>query len=195
MGCPSPPSPTGCRKGATEAFWLAVRGNLDLLTEARGWWDVVAGTIVPPLIEGEGDSCAPRWNCCRRSRGTPTVWADWTDGAEGGDGAEGEGPVPAAAAGADRRGSRAGAARSAAADGAGAGRRHAWRWRRGRAAGVAAPSVAIRIAPGFATWSVLRIARRLSAFNLISPMNPDFFVWICRLCHEYQYVASDLVVG
>ena len=40
-------------RGATEAFWLAVRGNLDLLSEARGWWDVVAGTIVPPLIEGE----------------------------------------------------------------------------------------------------------------------------------------------
>ena len=38
--------------GATEAFWLAVRGNLDLLKEARGWWDVVAGTIVPPVIEG-----------------------------------------------------------------------------------------------------------------------------------------------
>lgn len=39
-------------RGATEAFWLAVRGSLDLLNEARGWWDVVAGTIVPPVIEG-----------------------------------------------------------------------------------------------------------------------------------------------
>lgn len=41
--------------GATEAFWLAVRGNLDLTTEARHWWDVVAGAIVPPPLEGEGD--------------------------------------------------------------------------------------------------------------------------------------------
>jgi glutamyl-tRNA synthetase len=41
--------------GATQAFWRAVRGNLDRLTEARGWWDVVAGTIVPPVIEGERD--------------------------------------------------------------------------------------------------------------------------------------------
>jgi glutamyl-tRNA synthetase len=40
--------------GATEAFWLAVRGNLDLTTEARHWWDVVAGAIVPPPLEGEG---------------------------------------------------------------------------------------------------------------------------------------------
>ena len=42
-------------RGATEAFWLAVRGSLDLLNEARGWWDVVAGTIVPPVIEGGRD--------------------------------------------------------------------------------------------------------------------------------------------
>ncbi len=38
---------------ATPAFWHAVRGSLDLMREARGWWDVVAGTIVPPLVEGE----------------------------------------------------------------------------------------------------------------------------------------------
>ena len=42
-------------RGATEAFWLAVRGKLDLLNEARGWWDVVAGTIVPPVIEDGRD--------------------------------------------------------------------------------------------------------------------------------------------
>ena len=39
--------------GATEAFWLAIRGNVDLLGEARGLWDVVAGEIVPPVVEGE----------------------------------------------------------------------------------------------------------------------------------------------
>ncbi len=40
---------------ATPAFWLAVRGSLDLLREARGWWDVVTGSIVPPLLDGEVD--------------------------------------------------------------------------------------------------------------------------------------------
>lgn len=34
--------------GATPAFWHAVRGNLDMLGEARHWWEVVAGEIVPP---------------------------------------------------------------------------------------------------------------------------------------------------
>ena len=33
--------------GATEAFWLAVRGNLDLFRESRDWWEVAAGGIVP----------------------------------------------------------------------------------------------------------------------------------------------------
>ncbi len=42
-------------EGATEAFWLAVRGNLDLLSEARLWWRVVAGDVTPlPLGEEAG---------------------------------------------------------------------------------------------------------------------------------------------
>lgn len=40
-------------EGATEAFWLAVRGNLDLLTEARMWWEVVNGDIAPPALEAD----------------------------------------------------------------------------------------------------------------------------------------------
>ena len=42
-------------EGATPEFWQAVRGNLDLLSEARGWWAVVAGSIVPPVLEGEAE--------------------------------------------------------------------------------------------------------------------------------------------
>ena len=38
-------------EGATEQFWLAVRPNLDLLTEARYWHQVVAGDIMPPVLE------------------------------------------------------------------------------------------------------------------------------------------------
>jgi len=35
-------------EAATEAFWNAIRGNLDLLTEARHWWDVVHNDISTP---------------------------------------------------------------------------------------------------------------------------------------------------
>ncbi len=42
-------------EGATEAFWNAVRGNVDMLSELRHWWDVVSGSIVPPVQEEELD--------------------------------------------------------------------------------------------------------------------------------------------
>jgi glutamyl-tRNA synthetase len=38
--------------GATEPFWLAIRGHIDLLTEARHWWDVVDGAIFPAVPDG-----------------------------------------------------------------------------------------------------------------------------------------------
>ena len=42
-------------EGATEAFWNAVRGNVDMLSELRHWWEVVSGSIVPPVQEQETD--------------------------------------------------------------------------------------------------------------------------------------------
>ena len=42
-------------EGATEAFWNAVRGNVDMLSELRHWWDVVSGSIVPPVQEEDVD--------------------------------------------------------------------------------------------------------------------------------------------
>jgi glutamyl-tRNA synthetase len=65
--------------GATEAFWLAVRGNLDLLGEARGWWDVVAGSIVPPVIEGERAFLATALETLPAEPWDATVWETWTE--------------------------------------------------------------------------------------------------------------------
>ncbi len=65
--------------GATEAFWLAVRGNLDLLNEARGYWDVVAGTIVPPVIEGEGDYLRKALELLPAEPWNDSTWSDWTN--------------------------------------------------------------------------------------------------------------------
>lgn len=63
--------------GATEAFWLAVRGSLDLLREARGWWDVVAGTIVPPVVEGERDLLTTAEALLPPEPWDNSVWARW----------------------------------------------------------------------------------------------------------------------
>jgi glutamyl-tRNA synthetase len=63
--------------GATEAFWLAVRGSLDLLREARGWWDVVAGTIVPPVIEGARDLLLTARSLLPPEPWDNAVWTTW----------------------------------------------------------------------------------------------------------------------
>jgi glutamyl-tRNA synthetase len=65
--------------GAGEAFWLCVRGHLDRLPEARGWWDVVAGDIVPPVI----DDVAPVFRAASALLPPEPwgdgVWAVWRD--------------------------------------------------------------------------------------------------------------------
>jgi glutamyl-tRNA synthetase len=63
--------------GATETFWLAVRGSLDLLKEARGWWDVVAGTIVPPVIEGARDLLISAGSLLPPEPWDNAVWTNW----------------------------------------------------------------------------------------------------------------------
>jgi glutamyl-tRNA synthetase len=63
--------------GATEAFWLAVRGSLDLLKEARGWWDVVAGTIVPPVVEGAKDVLLTAGLLLPPEPWDNAVWTTW----------------------------------------------------------------------------------------------------------------------
>ncbi|WP_169545444.1 glutamate--tRNA ligase [Sneathiella aquimaris] len=40
-------------EGATEAFWLAVRGNLETIKDAEGWWNVVCGPITPVVEDPE----------------------------------------------------------------------------------------------------------------------------------------------
>ncbi len=65
--------------GATETFWNAVRGNLDLLGEARGYWDVVAGTIVPPVIEGEGAFLREALEVLPGEPWDDAVWTTWTE--------------------------------------------------------------------------------------------------------------------
>jgi glutamyl-tRNA synthetase len=64
--------------GATEIFWNAVRGNLDLLTEARHWWDVVAGDIVPPVQQGEAAFLAQALRLLPAPPWDTTTWSAWT---------------------------------------------------------------------------------------------------------------------
>lgn len=76
--------------GATEAFWLAIRGNLDLLKEARGWWHVVAGSIVPPVIEGARDLLLNAEALLPPEPWDGTVWTTWIAALESATGRSGE---------------------------------------------------------------------------------------------------------
>ncbi len=64
--------------GATEAFWLAVRPNLELLTEARLWWDVVAGDIVAPLLEEDAGFLRQALEALPPEPWDPATWPAWT---------------------------------------------------------------------------------------------------------------------
>jgi glutamyl-tRNA synthetase len=65
--------------GATEAFWLAVRGHLDLLNEARGWWDVVAGDIVPPAMAHEAALLRAAQEALPPEPWDDATWPAWVD--------------------------------------------------------------------------------------------------------------------
>ncbi len=64
---------------ATREFWEAVRGNLDMLSEARHWWQVVAGDIVPPVQEGEADFFRAALAHLPEPPWDTGTWANWTD--------------------------------------------------------------------------------------------------------------------
>jgi glutamyl-tRNA synthetase len=66
--------------GATESFWLCVRKHIDLLPEARGWWDVVAGEIVPPEIDGESALLRLAIAALPPEPWSEQVWPEWRDG-------------------------------------------------------------------------------------------------------------------
>jgi len=76
--------------GATEAFWNAVRGNLDLLGEARGYWDVVAGQIVPPVIENEGAFLRQALELLPPEPWNDDIWQLWTEALKAATGRKGK---------------------------------------------------------------------------------------------------------
>jgi len=64
---------------ATPAFWEAVRGNLDLLSEARHWWDVVAGELIPPALEGESGFLGQALDALPGEPWDAQTWRAWTE--------------------------------------------------------------------------------------------------------------------
>lgn len=74
--------------GDIDAFWLAVRGNLATLGEAKNWWDVCTG-VITPIIEDEA-------LCQAAITHLPAVisadiWKEWTSAIAAATGKKGKG--------------------------------------------------------------------------------------------------------
>ncbi|MBI0435623.1 glutamate--tRNA ligase [Roseomonas sp. KE0001] len=65
-------------EGADEAFWLAVRGNLDLLAEARDWWAVAREPIEVPAQPEEAEFLRAALACMPPGPWDETSWGHWT---------------------------------------------------------------------------------------------------------------------
>ena len=76
-------------EGAGAEFWLAVRGNLDLLNEARLWWEVVAGEITPPDFSSEAGFIKAALGLLPAEPWGADTWKAWTTAISDATGAKG----------------------------------------------------------------------------------------------------------
>ena len=71
-----------------EEFWDAVRGNLDVLDDAKGWWSVVTGPV-EPVVE-DPDFCAVAADLLPPEPWDETTWSGWTSAVKAETGAKGK---------------------------------------------------------------------------------------------------------
>jgi glutamyl-tRNA synthetase len=64
--------------GADEEFWLAIRGNLDLLAEARDWYEIARGDITVPEQPGETEVLRAALESLPPEGWDATTWSGWT---------------------------------------------------------------------------------------------------------------------
>ncbi|MCR0984671.1 glutamate--tRNA ligase [Roseomonas populi] len=65
-------------EGADEAFWLAVRGNLDLLNEARDWYEAARGEITVPEQPEEAGLLKAAIETLPAEPWGEATWSAWT---------------------------------------------------------------------------------------------------------------------
>jgi len=63
--------------GGGEKFWLAVRGNLARLADAKEWWDVVSAPMASKTAEADRDFCKLAETLLPAEPWTDKVWDEW----------------------------------------------------------------------------------------------------------------------
>ncbi|GBR46572.1 glutamate--tRNA ligase [Neokomagataea thailandica] len=64
---------------ATEEFWNAVRGNVDISAEIPHWWDVTQGTIISPPQPDDRDFLQTALDTLPDSPWSEDTWKEWTN--------------------------------------------------------------------------------------------------------------------
>ena len=70
-----------------EAFWQAVKGNLDVFADVVGWWQIVSGDI-QPVVE-DASLLAAAGACLPDEPWDEGTWRQWTDDIKAATGAKG----------------------------------------------------------------------------------------------------------
>ena len=74
----------------SEAFWLAVRGNIGKLSDARGWFDIVTGDIAPVIAEEDRSFIDEARAALPPEPWDQTTWEAWTDALKAATGRKGK---------------------------------------------------------------------------------------------------------
>lgn len=77
-------------EGADEAFWLAIRGNIDLMAEVPHWWDVFYGSITPVSLPEEREFLIKAKEFLPPEPWGETFWKNWIDALKAATGRKGK---------------------------------------------------------------------------------------------------------
>ena len=63
--------------GGGEKFWLAVRGNLTKLSDAKLWWDVASSPIAPLIADADREFCLLAETLLPGEPWSEKIWDEW----------------------------------------------------------------------------------------------------------------------
>jgi glutamyl-tRNA synthetase len=76
--------------GASEAFWLAVRGNIERLSDAAQWQAVIDGTVTPMIAEDDLGFIAQARDLLPEGPWDTATWKTWTEAVKSATGRKGK---------------------------------------------------------------------------------------------------------
>jgi glutamyl-tRNA synthetase len=63
----------------SEGFWLAIRGNIEKLADAKTWWDIITSDLKPAMTDEDHDFLHQAARLLPPEPWDGTTWKAWTD--------------------------------------------------------------------------------------------------------------------